>query len=61
MARKVKSVREKLANETYGDAIPLGADASNVDLTDGSNVQDTLDNVTQDISAMQNNLTWKSV
>ena len=61
MARKVKSVREKLANETYGDAIALGADASNVDLTNGSNVQDTLDNVTQDISAMQNNLTWKSV
>lgn len=57
MARKVKSVREKLTNETYGDAIPLGADASNVDLTNGSNVQDTLDNVTQDISAMQNNLT----
>jgi hypothetical protein len=53
MARKVKTVREKLANETYGDAIPLGADASNVDMQDGSNVQETLDQV-------KNNLKWKS-
>lgn len=54
MARKIKSVREKLANQTYGNAIPLGADASNVDMQDGSNVQDTLDQVKE-------HLQWKSV
>lgn len=54
MARKIKSLKQKLANETYSDAIPLGADASNVDLTDGSNVQDTLDH-------LNSMLEWKEV
>lgn len=54
MARKIKSVREKLANETYGNAIPIGADASNIDTTDGSNVQAKINQFT-------NNLEWKTI
>ena len=56
MAQKIKSIKQKLANETYGDAIPLGADASNVDMKDGSNVQDTLENATKNITDAQNDI-----
>ena len=49
MARKIKSVREKLANETYGNAIPIGADASNIDTADGSNVQAKINQFTNNL------------
>lgn len=45
MAQRVKSVKQKLANGTYSDSIPLGVDGIYVDLANGNNLETTLGNV----------------
>lgn len=45
MADKIKKIKIKQADGNFGDYIPLGADAANVDLTDGSNVETAIDNI----------------
>ena len=45
MADKIKKIKIKQADGNFGDYIPLGADAANVDLTDGSNVEATIGNI----------------
>lgn len=45
MADKIKKIKIKQADGNFGDYIPLGADAANVDLTDGSNVEIAIDNI----------------
>lgn len=44
MAQKVKSMKEKL-DGSFGNAIPLGANAVNIDLADGHNLQEALGTV----------------
>lgn len=45
MTDKIKKIKIKQANGNFGEYIPLGADAENVDLTDGSNVEAAIDNI----------------
>ena len=45
MTDKIKKIKIKQANGNFGEYIPLGADAANVDLTDGSNVETAIDNI----------------
>lgn len=45
MIDKIKKIKIKQANGNFGEYIPLGADAANVDLTDGSNVETAIDNI----------------
>jgi len=40
---RIKKLKVKQSDGTYTDYIPLGVDASNVDLDDGSNAQDAID------------------
>lgn len=42
---KIKSLKVKLADGTLGEAIALGANAVNVDLADGSNVETAITNL----------------
>jgi len=42
MAGKIKKLKVKESTGDFGDYIPLGADAINIDLADGTNVQDVL-------------------
>ena len=48
MAQKVKSMKQKLANGTYSDSIPFGADGINIDLQNGYNLEATLGSVEVD-------------
>lgn len=48
MAQKIKTVKQKLANGTYSTPIPLGADAVNIDLTSGHNLQTALGTIEVD-------------
>lgn len=41
----VKSFRQKISETEYGEAINLGADASNVSVSGGGNAQDKFDNI----------------
>ena len=66
MAQTIRSARQKLANGSYSDPIPFGADAKNIklindynldealgriDVANNGNVQAQLDKHTQDITA----------
>ena len=42
MAQRIKKIKVKEASGEFGDYIPLGADATNVDLADGQNVETVL-------------------
>lgn len=48
MAKVIKSVKEKLPSGSYGNPIPFGADASNIDLENGYSVETTLGNIDVD-------------
>lgn len=48
MAKVIKSVKEKLSSGSYGNPIPFGADASNIDLENGYSVEETLGNIDVD-------------
>lgn len=48
MAKVIKSVKEKLPSGNYGNPIPFGADASNIDLENGYSVEATLGNIDVD-------------
>lgn len=45
MAQRVKTMKQKLANGTYSDPIPLGANGENIDLKNGYNLEATLGTV----------------
>lgn len=42
MAQKIKSMKQKLANGTYSDPIPFGANGENIDMKNGYNLENTL-------------------
>lgn len=42
MSEKVKKIRVKQKDGSMSDYIPLGADASNIDLNNGNDIQSTL-------------------
>lgn len=41
---KLKYIRIQQENNQYNGDIPIGADAENIDLTNGNNLQDTIGN-----------------
>lgn len=45
MAKTIKSVKEKLANGSYGNPIPFGANGENIDLANGYDLETTLGNI----------------
>lgn len=45
MAQKIKSMKQKLANGTYSDPIPFGANGENIDMKNGYNLETTLGTV----------------
>lgn len=45
MAQKIKSMKQKLSNGTYSNAIPFGADAVNVDLENGYDLETALGSI----------------
>lgn len=48
MAKVIKSVKTKLENGSYSNPIPFGADASNIDLANGHDLETTLGNIEVD-------------
>ena len=75
-SKVIKSMKEKLDNADFGDAIPFGADAENIDLADGHNLEETLggvkveekgtvqkqlDNHDDDLKDITNTITWGSI
>lgn len=48
MAKKIKSLKEKLASGSYGNPIPFGADGKNIDLENGHDLEATLGNIDVD-------------
>lgn len=40
--KKIKSISQKLSSGLFSLPYPIGADASNIDLSDGNNVEDIL-------------------
>ena len=42
---KIKSMRVKLANGNYDTAIPIGANASNIDMANGRDLETTMKDV----------------
>lgn len=45
MAQTIRSAKQKLASGVYSNPIPFGAEAVNVDLANGYNLEDTLGNI----------------
>lgn len=49
---RIKSLKIKITDTDFGEPIPLGADATNVDMSDGNNVEDAMKvRVTQDFDS----------
>ena len=48
MANVIKKVKIKKEDDTYTDYIPIGADARNISMSNGYNVQDTIGNINVD-------------
>lgn len=49
---RIKSLKIKITDTDFGEPIPFGADATNVDMSDGNNVEDAMKvRVTQDFDS----------
>lgn len=46
---KIKKLKVKQVTGTYGDYIPLGADAANVDLTNGQTVEENINYINEEL------------
>ena len=53
---KIKKLKVKQSNGLYSDYIYLGVDAINVDLADGTTVEDTIVEIQQDTKKIQSNV-----
>lgn len=58
---KVKSIKILQADGTYTDEIPIGADASNIETSDGEDVETVLNNLSTAINESSESLTWQKI
>lgn len=47
--QKIKEIKIREENGSYSDPIPLGADAKNIDMENGKNVEEIVDNLIADV------------
>jgi len=52
MANKIKKMKVKQADGTLSDYIYFAADASNIDLSDGTDLQTTIDEINTTLSSL---------
>lgn len=55
-SKKIKRIAEKLDDGSFSFDYPIGADAENVDLKDGTSVEDKINSIDTNITELRNNL-----
>ena len=54
---KIKSLKKKISSDTFSEAYPIGADAVNVDLEKGTNVEEEITSINTSIENINNSIT----
>lgn len=54
---KIKSLKKKISSDTFSEAYPIGADAVNVDLEKGTNVEEEITSINSSIESINNSIT----
>ena len=54
---KIKSLKKKISSDTFSEAYPIGADAVNVDLKKGTNVEEEITSINSSIESIDNSIT----
>jgi len=55
---KVKTIKILYADGTYSEKIPIGAEASNIETTDGEDVETVLNTLSSTVAENSEALTW---
>lgn len=50
MSDRIKKIKIKKQDSTFSDYIPIGADAENIDLENGNNLQEEINSIERRIS-----------
>lgn len=50
MSNRIKKIKVKEQDGTFSDYIPIGADAENIDLENGNNLQEEINSIERRIS-----------
>lgn len=53
---KIKTIAIKKEDETFTDQIPIGADASNIDMLNGINLQNAMGNIDINVGSVEKQL-----
>lgn len=58
---KLKAIKIKQASGQYGEAIPIGVDATNVDLINGKDLETSMEEILEQIDELKSALTWHAI